>query len=106
MIDKAVFVRAIRGQLIDGVRVAATERYETLTSEYKTVKGYLGTRAMLNIETGQFITTTYWKTQEDMLAFEDGGWFLSVMTELDQFVEGEMRVEYYQQVVDDMSDFG
>lgn len=106
MIEKAVYVRAIHGQLIDGVREAATDRYKTLTSDYKKIKGYLGTRAMLNIETGQFITTTYWKTQEDMLAFEDGGWFLSVMTELDQFVKGEMRVEYFQQVVEDMTDLG
>lgn len=58
-------------------------------------KGFRGANFYINPKTGQFISTTIWKTEEDMIASDKSGYLQAQLDKVAGFFTEQPVIEYY-----------
>lgn len=101
MTEQLIAVRCIRGTLKPNLIKQAVRLYRQLTAEYKQDPGYLGMRGLFDPTANRFQTLTFWRDRAAMVEFEEKGWFLFSLTEIEHLIVGELEIEDYDQVVSD-----
>jgi heme-degrading monooxygenase HmoA len=58
-------------------------------------EGFRGANLFSNPQTGKFIATTIWKTEEDMRSSDNGGYLKGQLNKISHFFTESPEVEYF-----------
>jgi heme-degrading monooxygenase HmoA len=94
--DKMYFSRVIMGKVEPDKHEEAFAIFkDDIIPAAKEQQGFRGANLFTNPQTGQFISTTIWKTEEDMITSDQEGYLKEQLEKVAAFLTGPPVIESY-----------